>query len=198
MKSLKFIILGCFILFTHFSFASVPAGGGAFPGLQIPEYDGEIKGIRLNTGWGYHKTVYGIDMGLIGNTTSNDFVGMAVAGVFITNLGRTVVTGLQFAGLLNRNSGKTHIGGMQMTLGINSAGKGVTNVYGMQVAGLGNIGKINVYGLQFGLYNEAETVYGFQIGLINKAKSLHGIQIGLANFADDALLSFFPVINIGF
>ena len=178
--------------------ASVPTGGGSFPGWQLPDSDGEIKGMRFNPGWGYHKTVYGLDFGLIGNTTSKEFAGIALAGLFITNLGKTIVTGMQFSGLYNSNRGKSYIVGMQFTAGINSTGKGESHISGIQFAGLGNLGNNNIYGLQIGIYNEAKSVYGFQIGVLNKTSSLHGIQIGLVNIAKNGLLPFFPVINIGF
>lgn len=193
--------------------ASLPIGGGTFPVFaQLPDTDAKIKGMRLNPGWGYHKAVYGLDLSAVGGSTSEMFAGVQMAGVFNNNAGKTIITGLQGAGALNRNAGLAHIGGMQLALGVNSAAKAITNVYGAQIALIANLGDNNIYGLQSSIYNQAKTVRGFQvgivnraeavrgvqIGIVNKAKSLRGVQLGLANFSSDGGIPFFPVINVGF
>jgi hypothetical protein len=198
MKKYYFVVVLFGFLSTQAYAKSYPIGGGVFPIFgQAPDTDAAIKGIRINPGWGYHKLVYGLDLSAVGGTTSSQFVGMQLAGGFNTNLGKTVIIGLQAAGVMNRNGGATHIGGIQVAFGFNSAGKGKTNVYGLQFASA-NIGQNNIYGVQAGFYNYAASVRGIQFGFVNIAKSLKGIQIGLANFADNGVSPFLPGINIGF
>lgn len=211
ISSLFVIALMC--LLPDFVFASVPVGGGTFPIFaQLPDTDQKIKGMRLNPGWGYHKSVYGLDLSAVGGSTYEKFVGMQMAGVFNDNAGKAIVTGWQAAGALNRNAGLTHIAGLQLTLGVNSAAKAVTNIYGGQVALIANIGDNMIHGLQSSIYNQAKAVYGVQVGVmnnaevvrgvqlgvVNKAKSLRGIQLGLANFSKEGGAPFLPIINVGF
>ncbi len=68
---------------------------------------------------------------------------------------------------------------------------------GLQVAaGYARAGRIR--GAQVGLVNQAREVRGVQIGLFNTAQNLEGVQIGLVNHADDGLLPWTSIINIGF
>lgn len=112
--------------------------------------------------------------------------------------GYAKIVGLQLTGVTNMNYGKTYVEGFQIAIGWNySAGE--KKVVGFQFAGLGNFGwKNKVYGVQGGLYNQAEAIYGLQLGLVNSTKSLYGVQIGLLNFSGKNGMPFFPVINAGF
>lgn len=68
---------------------------------------------------------------------------------------------------------------------------------GLQIAaGYARAGKIR--GAQVGLVNQAREVRGVQIGLLNTARNLEGVQIGLVNHAEDGLLPWTSIINIGF
>jgi hypothetical protein len=196
-KSAQLFIVLFVLFFTFSAFAkSVPTGGGILPFLQAPSSETAIKGIRINPGWGAHDVVYGLDFGLGGNTTTKDFVGLGLAGGFNHTQGNATIVLLQMALGANINSGKANIGGLQFSI-LGNYSPGETNVYGVQFSGVGNFGKNNIYGMQIGVYNVAESVYGFQIGIVNKAKNLHGVQIGLANFNESGI-PFLPIINVGF
>lgn len=175
-----------------------PAASGLFPPLQYPKKEDTVIGLRVSPGWARHAKMYGADFGLIGNITDNDFVGTAFAGGFNITSGNALILFTQMAGVTNTNLGKTNIVGIQLAFGYNYSAS-TTNVFGGQFSLIGNFGaKTNVYGIQFGLYNEAESVYGFQLGLVNRTKNLAGIQVGLLNYVEKGWLSFFPVINVGF
>ena len=83
---------------------------------------------------------------------------------------------------------------------------------GFQAGIYNSAGRADVLGLQFGLWNEAQSirgvqaglinianaVTGFQIGLINRSESLYGVQIGAVNVIREGEWPFMPIINIGF
>ncbi len=141
--------------------------------------------------------MYGLDFGIGGNITEQEFTGLAISGLFNYTKGSTTVLGLQAAGLTNINTSKTRVYGLQMALGMNY-NTADTEVVGFQVAAVNQGSHTKVFGAQLGIYNEAMDVYGFQIGLINVANSLHGIQIGLLNFHKTGTFAVSPIINIGF
>jgi hypothetical protein len=49
-----------------------------------------------------------------------------------------------------------------------------------------------------GLVNVAHKVDGVQIGLVNHAGQLRGVQIGLINHAEDGVLAWTALLNMGF
>lgn len=195
------VVLSCIT----FSFMSTraealvsPLSVSILPPAQFPKEDFTITGARVSTLFGRHNNVYGLDLGAIGNITTQNFVGLAVAGGFNMTKGTTEILLLQLAGGANINSGKTSIYGVQLALGanINSA---EDRLIGLQAAALANLSENTaVYGAQVGLYNRARDVYGLQIGLVNDANSLHGIQIGLVNFNRTGMFAVAPILNIGF
>lgn len=83
---------------------------------------------------------------------------------------------------------------------------------GIQVGLYNSIGSGDMFNIQVGLWNEANSVRGFQVGLVNvageaqgfqvgivnRSETMHGYQVGLINVIRDAELEFFPVLNIGF
>ncbi len=184
--------------FVSLSDAAVsPVAVGFAPPVQFPGRDFSITGLRLSFLWGVQRDLYGLDLGLIGNTTEQDFVGLAVSGLFNRTKGQTTAIGLQAAGLANINENKTRVIGAQVALGLNQ-NKAVSTIAGLELA-LANLSPhTSVYGAQLGLYNVAQVVYGVQLGLVNVTESLHGIQIGLVNFHRKGLFSVAPIINIGF
>jgi hypothetical protein len=124
---------------------SSPIGIGLFPPLQIPSSDYGINGIRLGV-VGMNRSMAGLDIGLLGNTTDQSFTGAAVSLLFNYNKIAADIVGFQVAGLAN----------------INGTG---SSLYGVQ---LGLYNKVtNVYGLQLGLINVTSNLHGIQIGLIN-------------------------------
>ena len=92
-----------------------------------------------------------------------------------------------------RNDVKDRCAGFQVGL-YNSIGSG--EMFGIQ-AGLWNEANA-VRGIQAGLVNVAGEAQGLQVGLINRAETMYGYQVGLVNIIRDAELQFFPILNIGF
>lgn len=177
--------------------AVTPLSFSVVPPVQFPPSDFTITGVRASVLYGRHRDLYGVDLGLGGNITDGNFVGVGIAGLFNATRGSTTILGLQFAGLSNINTEKTTVVGLQLTAGLNynSAQSSVT---GLQLGLIGNYSPFtNVYGAQVGLYNSANEVYGVQIGLVNVASNLHGVQIGLANFNDKGLFRVSPFLNVG-
>jgi hypothetical protein len=185
------------LLFTSLSFAAVsPVAVGIYPPVQFPPDDFNVAGVRASV-VGQHRSVYGLDLALIGNTTDLTFVGVGISGIYNHTKGSTYALGTQFAGLGNYNSGKTTVIGLQAAL-LANVNRAESKVVGLQFS-LANIGDhTDIYGVSAGLYNKADEVYGLQIGLINVANNLHGIQIGLINFHNKGLFVMSPIINMGF
>ena len=67
----------------------------------------------------------------------------------------------------------------------------------MQLGVLGNVAK-TMNGAQLGVVNVAKEVHGVQIGVFNTTRTLRGLQIGLANHAEDGLLAWSAILNMGF
>ncbi len=174
-----------------------PLAVAIFPPVQFPPVDFSIAGARVSAFMGRHRNVYGIDLGVIGNRTEQDFVGIGVSGIFNHTTGLTTVLGLQAAGVTNINTQKTRVVGVQVSLfNYNSA---ESSVVGFQIGPVANLSRhTSVYGMQVGLYNAARTISGFQIGLINSTDNLHGIQIGLVNFNRSGPFAVAPILNVGF
>lgn len=126
-----------------------PLAIGLFPPLQLPNSGYGIKGLRLSL-VGVHRASQGIDLAVLGNSTTNKFGGIAIAGLYNHNRALSSVVGLQLAGIANLNNGPS-------------------KVYGVQVAGFNKAG--TVYGLQLGLINVATELHGIQIGLFNINKT---------------------------
>lgn len=174
-----------------------PLSVSLIPPLQFPPKDFTVTGARLSALWGNHRSVYGIDLGLIGNMTEGEFVGIGVSGVFNYNKGVTTGVFLQAAGLGNFNVNHARIYGVQIA-GIINSNKAESRVIGLQLAAVNLAPYTDIRGVQAGIYNKARDVVGFQIGLINVADSLHGLQIGLINFHTRGIFSVAPIINVGF
>ena len=74
------------------------------PPVQFPPADYTVTGLRLSALWGHHRDMYGLDFGLLGNITDQDFTGLAVSGIFNATSGTTRILGLQLAGIGNFNT----------------------------------------------------------------------------------------------
>ncbi|QDK45257.1 hypothetical protein DOM22_08870 [Bdellovibrio sp. ZAP7] len=180
------------------SFAAVtPISVAIAPPVQFPPQDFSITGIRLSALWGHHRDVYGLDFGVLGNITDQDFVGIGIAGGFNATYGSTNIIGLQLAGLGNYNQQKTNVVGLQAAL-ISNINVAESNVYGVQLAVTNLSTNTSVYGAQLGVYNRAKSVYGIQLGLVNITDNLHGLQIGLVNFNNTGVFKVSPILNVGF
>ena len=175
-----------------------PLGVSIIPPLEFPPQDFTVAGARLSVLWGKQNKVYGLDFGVVGNVTIQNFTGIGVSGIFNLNEGMTNVVALQFAGVTNINVNKANIVGLQVAGAVNS-NQAESTIVGIELAALANYSPYTkVYGAQIGMYNRAREVTGFQIGLINSVESLHGLQIGLVNFNHTGLFAVAPILNIGF
>jgi hypothetical protein len=174
-----------------------PLGIGIVPPVQFPPSDFTIMGARLSLLYGTHRDVYGLDIGGLGNITTGEFTGIALAGGFNKTSGTTTAIGTQLAGIANWNDGKTSVYGLQAAAIVNM-NIATSSVVGVQLALMNMSEQTNIYGLQAGIYNKARAVYGFQIGLVNETTDLHGVQIGLINFYHNGFFQVSPIINVGF
>lgn len=203
MKTKRFaaLFVGLFlfsVLFSSACFAAVtPLSLGLVPPVQFPPQDYTVTGARISLLYGSHYNIYGLDLGLIGNITQQEFVGVGLAGVFNATRGTTRIVGLQAAGVGNFNTNKAKIYGVQLALFTNY-NMGEAEVFGLQLSAANLSEFTTIYGLQAGFFNKAKAVYGFQIGLVNMATSLHGVQIGLLNFNATGLFKVSPFLNAGF
>lgn len=132
-----------------------------------------ICGLRLNLGLPgvthQYESVYGIDVGLSGETFGES--GGILANAF--NNTSHDMYGIAVAGLWNRARG--------------------TDSVAMQVAALFNSAE-GLDGVQIGLVNRAHELHGVQIGLVNAAVNGGGLQIGLWNDSGNGVGS--PIIGI--
>ena len=175
-----------------------PVSIAIVPPIQFPPDSFNVAGLRASIIWGKHRSVYGLDIGAIGNITEQDFTGIGISGIFNYTKGTTTILGAQIAGIGNVNMNKTRVFGVQVGL-IGNYQTAESFVAGIQVASIANIcPHTSIYGLQVGLYNKALAVYGFQIGLVNSATNVHGLQIGLINFHEKGLFVVSPILNFGF
>ncbi len=190
-----FAILSFSTQMTHA--ATSPLSFTTIAPVQFPPADYNVTGLRLGL-MGHHRNMYGFDFAAIGNTTDQDFIGLAVSGIFNLTRGTTTAIGLQAAGITNINTSKARVVGVQLA-GLANINNGESSVVGLQLALLANLAShTKIYGIQAGLFNKAHTVYGFQIGLYNYAETLRGIQIGLINVHRQGLFGISPLINFGF
>lgn len=200
-KKIFISILGLFVFLifavSNAQAAVSPVGVGIVPPVQFPPSDFTITGFRLSGLWGSARDMYGVDLGLLGNITAQDFTGIALSGGFNKTNGTTNAIGTQFAGLVNWNNNKTSVYGLQFA-GILNRNKATSKVVGLDLALVNLTEQTAIYGVQAGVYNKARVVYGLQIGLVNEATDLHGIQIGLVNFHHKGLFVVSPIINVGF
>lgn len=92
-----------------------------------------------------------------------------------------------------RNDAKDTLAGFQIGL-YNTVNR--ADLFALQ-AGLINEAQ-SFRGIQCGLVNIAGDGEGFQVGVINRAETLHGFQVGAINVIRDAEVPFLPLVNIGF
>lgn len=83
---------------------------------------------------------------------------------------------------------------------------------GIQAGVYNSINRGDLFCLQFGFVNEAQSCrglqvgainvtgdgYGFQVGIVNRAETFYGVQFGVINVIRDAEVPVLPVLNIGF
>lgn len=196
-KFLAPLLLGLSIAFSPPALSAYsPVSIGVIPPLELPTDNFVVGGARVSLLYGRQKSVYGIDIGGLGNVTYVDFAGVAVSGLFNVTHGMTTVIGLQAAGLSNINTNNTRIVGVQFA-GVFNSNSSSLDLFGIQVAAFNFNPRAVIRGLQVGTYNSANSVYGIQIGVLNSANSLHGLQIGLVNFNGSGPMRVFPILNAG-
>ena len=131
---------------------------------------------------------YGLLIGGLGQVSAENSKGVSLAGLF--NITGIDDYGLSIGGVGNFTGYNTN--GIYLAGLINYAGDeqrglqiaGLTNIAryskGVQI-GATNIARIELAGLQVGLFNYAPYGKGVQIGLVNFSKRFRGAQIGLVN-----------------
>lgn len=191
IAAIVFILL----ILTNAQAAVSPVAFGIVPPVQFPPKDFSVTGLRVSV-VGSHRDMYGVDLGLLGNITAQDFTGIALSGLFNKTDGTVTAIGGQIAGLANWNNNKTTVYGLQ--LAALNKNKATSTVVGLDLGLINLTEQTGIYGVQAGIYNKARVVYGFQIGLVNETTDLHGIQIGLVNFHHKGLFVVSPIINVGF
>jgi hypothetical protein len=202
-KKMSFCLRAFFaaaLVFFSLSSASAavsPLSINLVPPVEFPPSDYAITGARLSILWGHHRNMYGLDLGVLGNITDQDFTGIGISGIFNNTRGTTTIIGLQLAGVTNINTNKTHVYGLQAALGMND-NSAESKIVGVELAAINWSPFTTVDGLQLGIYNRARVVYGLQIGLVNSCENLHGVQIGLVNFNHAGPFAVSPIINVGF
>jgi hypothetical protein len=196
IKNVSLLIIVVGFLFTLNGFAAVsPLGIAILAPVQFPPEDFAITGARISIFLGKHRNVYGLDIGVIGNITEQEFVGLEVAGIFNHHKGPTTIIGLQ-AAALNLNNGPTHVVGVQA--GLINSNTAASTIVGFEVGVLNLSPFTSTYGLQVGVYNHALNVHGLQVGVVNHTADLHGLQIGLVNIHEKGIVRISPILNFGF
>lgn len=197
-RPIVILIFSFSFLFISQAHAAVsPVAISIVPPVEFPADDFTITGLRASLIYGQHQDIYGVDLGLIGNVTTQTFAGIALSGVFNWTEGETTAIGAQIAGIVNYNKSKTNVYGVQGALGLNY-NLGESSVTGLQLALVNMSEHTSIYGFQVGAYNKAQRVYGFQIGIVNVCENLHGLQIGLLNFHTQGIFAVSPILNFGF
>lgn len=177
--------------------APVPSAGvfpiaiGIVPPVQFPAEDWDVTGLRLNIFVGLHNSVGFVDIGVLGNLSQGDVMGLEIAGVW--NQVNQNVSAIQIAGIGNRVLGQ--VKGLQLA-GLVNYGNISADVQGLQLACANVAGGLE--GIQIGLFNRAEDTAGLQIGVINMTRNMNGLQLGLINIISDSNLPFMVVMNMAF
>ena len=104
----------------------------------------------------------------------------------------TTVSGLDI-GLVNHITGSPSVGMQWSLVGIVDG-----DFTGFQ-AGMVNLTKGKIEGLQWGLYNSGGHTSGIQIGIVNITDTMYGLQIGLINvIRTGGQFPVFPIVNWSF
>lgn len=154
-------------------FLTGPAFAGAFKlslwdkaAIAIPGNIQQVTGLDLGLGSSAHN-MYGVQFDVFFADTQEKMYGISHALV-------------DFAGEVKGVQGALYARADQVA-GVQWGGVSVTD------------GQMT--GLQWGLYNQADSVTGVQLGLINYAKNIEGLQIGLVNIADNGWLPAMILLN---
>ena len=168
-----------------------PISIGLIPPAQFPAEDWDVMGLRLNIFVGQHNNVGFIDLGVLGNLSHGDVMGLEIAGVW--NQVAQNAQAIQIAGIGNHVLGQFK--GLQFA-GVVNYGNISADVQGLQLACANVAGGLE--GIQIGLFNRAEEVSGLQVGVINMTRNMSGLQLGLINIISDSNVPFMIVLNAAF
>ena len=162
------------------AFSQLKAGGtyymsmGILPvsHMEFPGPDADVRILRLNLTAGRHKSMFGLDVGTVGNWTSGDSGGIAMAACY--NVSRRKCFGMQLS-CVNFTE-DAHCG----------AQTGICNL------------TWGIRGVQLGLVNVTSDGAGTQIGLYNVAEQFSGVQLGLVNMNMASPMMMMPFLNVWF
>jgi hypothetical protein len=135
------------------------------PVQLVPEEE-SVRGVRLTLLYGKNASVTGVDLALIANHTTRDFLGVQFGLV----------------GYAERN-----FTGAQLNWGVNV----VEGAFEGLQWGFVNSAR-NGRGVQVAAVNHADRFRGLQIALVNYAETLDGVQLGLVNIIRNG--GAFPVM----
>lgn len=158
------------------------------PILEWPSQGCDVSFFRLNLLVGSHRTVKGLDLGVLGNRVEGESAGLQLAGIWndcgasIGSIGVTTVANYSAYGW----------DGVQLAC-VNWA-EGEMN--GIQIGAVNMAGRD--LGLQVGLCNLSGKSIGVQLGAINISEALSGLQIGIINVNIASTVPALPFLNIGF
>ena len=146
-----------------------PLSIGLIPPAQFPAEDWDVMGLRLNIFVGQHNNVGFIDLGVLGNLSHGDVMGLEIAGVWnqvaqnaqviqIAGIGNHVLgqfKGLQFAGVVDEENGASSKLGVRYLLdqGLIRA-RGAIYTYTSDIVCVGHRGL-----LRFALSAHGQTVH---------------------------------------
>lgn len=165
-----------------------PVGLYLLPNIGFPGEHWDVGPLRISIIAGRNRDVYGLDLGLVGNMSTEEFTGFQAAGIF-NRVGHSDGA-VQFAGIFNHSCGD--FAGLQVA---------IANIVDGEMDGL-QIGLYNrssvLDGMQLGFVNIIDSGDGIQIGVINSARELDGLQIGVINVIRDSTMPFLPIVNFAF
>lgn len=177
------------VLSIPLSRGTAPFALSLWPEAQFPEREYDIAPLRLSLVAGHHRSLAGLDIGLLGNELDAGLRGIQISG--LVNIVGYSDGGIQAAVLLNGS--RQDFCGAQLGSVLNRVDG---ELAGLQIALVNRASVLS--GLQVGLFNSVETGSGVQIGLANYAMSLQGLQIGLVNVNRASSVPFFPIVNFAF
>jgi hypothetical protein len=166
-----------------------PFAFAMMPQVETPDRTWDSVFFRFNLFVGAHRSVYWLDLGVLGNITDYEMSGLGIACLF-NNTGMAPAA-FHIAGAVNHCS--WNFSGLQLSAGFNWTEGALS---GLQLSCVNSAGRLN--GMQVGLVNVAEQGAGAHIGVINVADRLEGLQIGLLNINRDSVISVSPFLNFAF
>ena len=140
--------------------------------MEFPGPDADVRILRLNLTAGCHRSMYGLDIGTVGNWTAGDLGGIALAGCY--NVCQHKCFGMQLSCV---NFTEDAHCGVQT---------GICNL------------TWGIRGVQIGLVNVTSDGAGAQFGLYNVAEQFSGVQLGLVNMNMASPLMMMPFLNVWF